>query len=90
MTTISAGQAKAHFLRSLKDVETRETVIVTKHGRGVAKLVPMDLAEDVDPLDRHLFAGKIVITGDIMEPLYTDEELDEFERNSAGQLHDRS
>ena len=91
MTTIAAAEAKAQFLRLLKEVERkRETVIVTKHGREVAKLVPMDLPEDVDPLDRYLFPGKVEISGDIMAPLYTDDELDEFERNSVEQLHDRS
>lgn len=64
VTTIAAGQAKAQFLRLLKDVETkRETVIVTKHGREVAKLVPMDLAADVDPLDRYLFRARSRLRG---------------------------
>jgi len=91
MITVGASEFKAKCLGLISDVETkRETVIVTKHGRQVAKLVPMELAADVDPLDRYLFSGKIEIMGDIMAPLYTDEELDEFDRNSAEQLHDRS
>jgi prevent-host-death family protein len=90
MTTIAAGQAKAQFLRLLKDVEMkRETVIVTKHGRQVAKLVPMELAEDADPLDRFHYPG-LQIVGDIESPLYTDAEWDEFEKASLAQLNDRS
>ena len=91
MLTMGATEFKAKCLGVLSEVETkRQTVIVTKHGRAIAKLVPMDLAEDVDPLDRYLFPGKIMIAGDILAPLYTDAELDEFERNSVEQLHDRS
>ncbi len=87
MTTIAAGQAKAQFLKLLKDVEMkRETVIVTKHGREVAKLVPMDLAEDVDPLDAFRFPGKIEIVGDIEAPLYTEEEYEGFLQRTMEQL----
>ena len=90
MTTIAAGQAKAQFLRLLKDVETkRETVIVTKHGRQVAKLVPMEIAENVDPLDRYLIPG-VEIVGDIESAIYTDAEWDVFFRESLAQLNDPS
>ena len=87
MTTIAAGQAKAQFLKLLKDVETkRETVIVTKHGRQVAKLVPMELPEDVDPLEAFRFPGTIEILGDIEAPLYTEEEYEGFLQRTLDQL----
>jgi prevent-host-death family protein len=81
MITVGASEFKAKCLGLISDVETkRETVIVTKHGRQVAKLVPMELAEDVDPLDAFRFPGKIEILGDIVSPCYSDEELEQFER----------
>jgi prevent-host-death family protein len=88
MATVAAGQAKAQFLKLLKDVELkRETVIVTKHGREVAKLVPIELAEDVDPLDKYRYPG-LEIVGDIEAPIYTDAEWQEFENASLAQLND--
>jgi prevent-host-death family protein len=46
--------------------QTREEIVVTKHGRPVAKLVAFD--EDTPRLFGHL-AGSITIHGDIVAPL---------------------
>jgi prevent-host-death family protein len=40
MKTIQAAEAKTQFLRILDDVEQGESVIVTRHGRKVARIVP--------------------------------------------------
>jgi prevent-host-death family protein len=40
MQTIQASEAKTHFLRLLNDVERGESVIVTRHGKRVARLIP--------------------------------------------------
>jgi len=40
MQTIGAYEAKTHFSAILEQVEQGEQVIITKHGRSVAKLVP--------------------------------------------------
>jgi len=43
MRTIPAGRFKAECLRLLDDVaETGETIIVTKRGKPVAKIEPID------------------------------------------------
>lgn len=42
MTTVGAYEAKTHLPRLLEQVESGETIIITKHGREVAKLVPVD------------------------------------------------
>ncbi len=42
MTTVGAYEAKTHLPRLLELVEGGETIIITKHGREVAKLVPAD------------------------------------------------
>lgn len=42
MTTVGAYEAKTHLSRLLEQVEGGETVVITRHGRDVAKLVPVD------------------------------------------------
>ena len=40
MKSIQASEAKTHFLRILDDVERGETVIITRHGKPVARVSP--------------------------------------------------
>jgi prevent-host-death family protein len=40
MLTIQASEAKARLLQILDDVERGETVVITRHGRAIARLVP--------------------------------------------------
>jgi prevent-host-death family protein len=42
MTTIGAYEAKTHLSRLLDEVEHGATITITKHGREVARLVPVD------------------------------------------------
>lgn len=64
--TIGAGDFKAKCLKLLDDVaKTREPLVITKHGKAVARLVPM-------PPETELFgalAGSIQQEGDIVSPL---------------------
>ena len=81
MRTMAAAKFKAQCLAVMDEVQAkREPVLVTKNGKPVAKLVPLDLPDEVDPLDAFRFPG-MEIVGDITAPMYTDEELDEFERD---------
>ena len=41
MTTVGAFEAKTHFASLLERVAQGERIIITKHGRPVATLVPM-------------------------------------------------
>ena len=41
MTTIGAYEAKTHLPRLLAEVERGATVTITRHGRPVARLVPV-------------------------------------------------
>jgi prevent-host-death family protein len=70
-TTIGAGDFKARCLKLLDTVaETREPLIITKHGVAVAKLVPM-------PPETDLFgalAGSVLSEGDIISPLENEWE----------------
>ena len=40
MREIEASKAKALFLQPLDDVERGETLIVTRHGQAIARIVP--------------------------------------------------
>lgn len=44
MAEVSAYQAKTHFSQLLARAEKGERVVITKHGRAVAQLVPMEPA----------------------------------------------
>ncbi|MBV8119060.1 MAG: type II toxin-antitoxin system Phd/YefM family antitoxin [Alphaproteobacteria bacterium] len=68
---IPAANFKAECLRLLDEVaNTRRPIIVTKRGKPVAKLVPID-QDAIDIFGR--MAGTITICGDIISPI---EDLD--------------
>jgi prevent-host-death family protein len=85
MKTIAAGKFKATCLAVMDEVQAkREPVIVTKNGKPVAKLVPVEVEDD--PLAVFRFPGKVKILGDIMSPIYSDEENEEFFERSVEQM----
>ena len=40
MREIQSSEAKAHLPQILDDVERGETVVITRHGRAIARIVP--------------------------------------------------
>jgi prevent-host-death family protein len=87
MRTMAAGKFKAQCLAVMDEVQAkREPVTITKHGKPVAKLVPLDIPEGEDSLEVFRFPGLIEIVGDMMAPLYSDEEYEEFFQRSCEQL----
>ena len=40
MREIQASEAKTHLPRLLDEVESGETILITRHGRAIARLVP--------------------------------------------------
>ena len=40
MREVQASEAKTHLAQLLDDVERGETIIITRHGRAIARLVP--------------------------------------------------
>ena len=42
MRQVGVYEAKTHLPRLLNDVEHGETVIITRHGRPIARLVPVE------------------------------------------------
>ena len=88
MRTIGAAKCKAHFLALVDEVEAkREPILVTKKGRPVAKVVPLDVAEKVDPLARYIYPGVVTVLGDIISPTHTDAEWEAFSDASAAQFN---
>ena len=77
MRTMAAGKFKATCLAVMDEVQAkREPVLLTKNGKPVAKLVPLELAEQQDPLDAFRFPGKVEILGDIISPVTDLEDWD--------------
>jgi prevent-host-death family protein len=48
MTTVSAYEAKTHLPRLLRAAERGETVIITRHGKPVAQLGPVQQRRGFD------------------------------------------
>jgi prevent-host-death family protein len=72
MKTIPAGAFKTNCLAIMDQVKAkRETVVITKRGKPVAKLVPVNTG--VDEIFG-FFGGKGSITGDVVSPALSPEE----------------
>ena len=70
-TTIPAGEFKANCLKLLDQVaEKREPLIITKHGKPVAKVVPISGQEDFIGSMR----GSVLYMGDIISPIDVEWE----------------
>ena len=48
MREIQASEAKVHLPQHLDDVERGETLIITRHGRRIARIVPERHQEEID------------------------------------------
>lgn len=74
MKEMPAGEFKAQCLAVMDEVlRTGEPVLITKHGKPVAKLIPAK--NDVDDVFGYM-AGKVKIVGDIVGPV---TPLDDWE-----------
>jgi prevent-host-death family protein len=76
MKKMAAGSFKAHCLSVMDEVcATRETVLITKHGKPVAKLIPADKDSD-DIFD--FLAGKGTIAGDVISSAIAGDDWGEL------------
>jgi prevent-host-death family protein len=74
MKTMPAGKFKTNCLAIMDEVKAkREPVLITKHGKPVAILTPIE--EKDDPIFGSL-SHMVRITGDIVSPVF---ELDEWD-----------
>lgn len=72
MKIMPAGEFKTNCLAVMDEVKAkRETVVITKHGEPVAKLVPV--SADKDEIFG-FFSGKGSIKGDVISPALSPEE----------------
>ncbi len=72
MKTMAAGAFKVHCLKVMDEVQSkRQAVLITKRGKPVAKLVPVEKGKD----DIFGFLkGKVKVVGDVVSPALTPEE----------------
>jgi len=76
MKKMAAGSFKANCLAVMDEVQAKhETVVITKRGKPVAKLVPLNT--ETDEIYNFL-AGKGTITGDVVSPAISPEEWGEL------------
>jgi prevent-host-death family protein len=76
MKKMAAGSFKIHCLAVMDEVQAkRESVLITKHGKPVAKLVPADKNSD-DIYD--FLAGKGAAVADIVSPVISGEDWGEL------------
>jgi prevent-host-death family protein len=72
MKKMAAGAFKVHCLAVMDEVQAkREAVLITKRGKPVAKLVPVETEKD-DIFN--FMQGKGSIVGDVVAPAFTPEE----------------
>ena len=75
MKTIQAGKFKAQCLALLDQVaQTNEPLIITKHGKPVAKLLPFDQKKDGEDTT---LKGLATYVGDIISPIEDEWEAAE-------------
>jgi len=73
MKKMAAGVFKVHCLAVMDEVQSkRQSVLITKRGKPVAKLVPADKDAKDDLFG--FMAGKGKIIGDIVSPAISPEE----------------
>jgi len=73
---IPATEFKARCLKLMDRVKrTRETIVITKHGKVVARLVPPE--EELPDLFGCM-KGTVEILGDIISPLMPDYDVPDF------------
>ena len=72
MKKMAAGVFKANCLAVMDEVQAKhETVVITKHGKPVAKLVPVN--SETDEIYNFL-QGKGAVTGDVVSPAISLDE----------------
>ncbi len=76
MKKMAAGAFKANCLAVMDEVQAKhQTVVITKHGKAVAKLVPVNT--DTDEIYNFL-SGKGAVIGDVVSPAISPEEWGEL------------
>jgi prevent-host-death family protein len=73
---MGAGSFKTNCLAVMDEVQAKhETVVITKHGKPVAMLVPVNTGRDEI---YNFLAGKGSVTGDVILPAISPKEWGEL------------
>ncbi len=75
MLEVNIREARCHFGELLNRVEKGEKVILTRRGKRVARLLPLELEERLPSLEE--FRRSIVIKGKTMSQTVVDSRLEE-------------
>ena len=76
MKKMAAGSFKTKCLAVMDEVQAKhETVVITKHGKPVAKLVPVNSERDEI---YNFLAGKGTVAADVVAPAVSSEEWGEL------------
>ncbi|MGA9900957.1 MAG: type II toxin-antitoxin system Phd/YefM family antitoxin [Terriglobales bacterium] len=76
MKKMAAGAFKVHCLAVMDEVQAkRQTILITKRGKPVVKLVPAE--KDLDDIYDFL-AGKGVVAGDVVSPAILHDDWGEL------------
>lgn len=70
MPQVNIHQAKTQFSKLIASVENGEEIIIARHGKPVAKLVP--ISKDISPRRPGSAKGKFKVPSDFFEPLPQD------------------
>lgn len=79
-TSISAADANRHFSDLLRRVREGRTIVVTSHGRPVAKIVPIDENDRVVAGAREALLERLRATPAVNIGRWTRDELYEPDR----------
>jgi prevent-host-death family protein len=72
--TMAASEFRAKCLALMDEVQAKHiSVVITKRGKPVAKLVPVEAEKD-EIFD--FMKGKVRILGDIVSPVFAEDEWD--------------
>ena len=78
MRTIPAGEFKAKCLAIMDEVQARgETIVITKRGKPVVRVTPLEGASSAIPARRSVFGfmrGAGAAEGDIVGPIVDEDE----------------
>ena len=68
MRQVTVREAKTHLTRLLREIARGQDVVITRWGRPVARLVPIQEGAPVFGVDE----GRFVVPDDFDEPLHED------------------
>lgn len=84
MKTMPAGKFKAQCLAVLDEVaELHQEVVITKRGKAVAKLVPVEVEDELKDSGFGRLKGRVIIHGDIIGPFF--EDWAQWDENNPGE-----